>query len=301
LKYSDSSYYSTEQRLYHNIGHAMGTRLDIIIHGVEEEEGERAFGMAIREVRRIEKLLSRFDQDNPIATINRLGFKQSLTVDQELFGILLRCREYYELSKGIFDIGLGRVVTEIKEKKPSAEIIREMLRHSGFKNIRLEEGEKTVKFDGKYVELDFGGFGKGYALERIRTLFVDTDISDSFISFGDSSVLAMGNHPHGQGWKSGIRHHFRPEESLFTFTLIEESLSTSGTGHILDPSGGKGSEAYRNISVASADPVESEVLSTALIAADVKKQIEILKNFAACRALEVSYEGDGKPTIRELN
>jgi hypothetical protein len=92
-----------------------------------------------------------------------------------------------------------------------------------------------VPFRNEVVQVDFGGFGKGYALERIRKLLLSHGILNAFISFGESSVLALGNHPHGTGWKAGVNHQMITGNSLFSFDLQNESLSTSGMGQILYP------------------------------------------------------------------
>ncbi len=110
-----------------------------------------------------------------------------------------------------------------------------LLDSSGMKQVILDRDKMTIRFRNEVVQVDFGGFGKGYALERIRKLLLSHGILNAFISFGESSVLALGNHPHGVGWKAGVNHQMITGNSLFSFDLQNESLSTSGMGQILHP------------------------------------------------------------------
>ena len=110
-----------------------------------------------------------------------------------------------------------------------------LLDSSGMKQVILDRDKMTIHFRNEVVQVDFGGFGKGYALERIRKLLLSHGILNAFISFGESSVLALGNHPHGTGWKAGVNHQMITGNSLFSFDLQNESLSTSGMGQILHP------------------------------------------------------------------
>ncbi|KPL11991.1 MAG: hypothetical protein AMS26_19030 [Bacteroides sp. SM23_62] len=88
--------------------------------------------------------------------------------------------------------------------------------------------DRTIRFRNKLVQVDFGGFVKRYTPERIRKLLLAHEILDAFISFGESSVLALGNHPHGVGRKAGVNHQMITGESVFSFDLQNESLSNTG-------------------------------------------------------------------------
>jgi thiamine biosynthesis lipoprotein len=311
MNLADAAYYSDEHGLYHNHCQAMGTRLDVILHGVERPSGDQAFKMIYSTVSELELILSRFDENSPISMINHLASKNAVVAGDDLFSILSMCKDYHERTSGLFDSGIGRVIAGIRNGNTEPDTIREMLEHSGMDNIILEPGNKSVRFLDDYVEIDLGGFGKGYALDRIKSRLISIGISDAFISFGDSSILALGNHPYGQGWKSGVNHLFKPGESLFAFDLMNESLSTSGTGpgksrdhlagHILHPVKGFLEPGLLHISVTSESAVDAEVLSTAMIAATEEEKGMLLERFPGCRAVQVTYDDAGNASVRELH
>jgi thiamine biosynthesis lipoprotein len=307
---TETAYYSGDHMLYHNHCQAMGTRLDIIFHGVEKPEGDEAFSVVYSRISELEGILSRYDENSPVSMINRVCSRRPMVIDGQLFSILSMCMDYYERTEGLFDVGIGYATRKIREGVKDPGSIREMLENSGMKMVAMEPGKKQIRFHCDRVEVDLGGFGKGYALDYVKSAMPDMGISDAFISFGDSSVLGLGNHPHGKGWKSGISHLFKPGESVFAFDLVNESLSTSGTGtagkggkgygHILHPLSGEVISGPVHASVVSASAAEAEVLSTALLVATEKEKEGLMKEFPACRAIEVAYDEGGNARVRDL-
>ena len=115
LKLKGSAYYSEEHLLYHNHFAAMGTRLDMIFHGHPVQRGHWVPEVLSQEVRRVELMMSRYQKESPVWMINQLAGKKSLQVDNELFNILLICREFHEQTGGLFDISLGSAAELIKQ------------------------------------------------------------------------------------------------------------------------------------------------------------------------------------------
>ncbi len=239
----------------------MGTRLDMIFCGHSMQEGHRIAEVLLQELRRLELLMSRFQKESPVWMVNHLAGKKSMGVDDELFNILMICKEFHEKTGGLFDIALGSVVDLIRRGEYDTETFRNYLDSSGMRQVVLDPDKMTIRFGNELVQVDFGGFGKGYALERIRKLLLSHEILNAFISFGESSVLAMGNHPHGTGWKAGVNHQMITGNSLFSFDLQNESLSTSGIslghgetgnpGQILHPVRGITDRKYHHVSIKS--------------------------------------------------
>ena len=288
----------------------MGTRLDMIFHGPEEPEGHRAAEAIYREMNRLEGMMSRFRKDSPVRMINQLAAKKSIFMEDELFEILLVCKEYHDRTRGLFDVALGAVTDLIREGEMDTPAFGKALYSSGMDRVDLDPEKKTIHFQNDLVKIDFGGFGKGYALECARKLLLSHEILNAFISFGESSVLALGNHPHGAGWKAGVNHQMIAGNSLFSFDLKDESLSTSGMAsgkvearlvdHILHPRRGLTKKKYHHISIKSSSATEAEMLSTAVITADDAERDMILSQFPSCEVVGISYDSDGKANIDML-
>ena len=144
----------------------------------------------------------------------------------------------------------------------------------------IDNSNNTIWFLHADVKLDLSGFIKGYVLRAIRRMIFEENIHNGLINMGNSSVLAIGNHPHGQGWKVSISGNEHGNE----YVLFNQCLTTSGNKEqtkwpIKKPQTLKEIVSATSLSVITDDPAVGEVLSIALyIANKIDKQL-ILKQF----------------------
>ena len=143
--------------------------------------------------------------------------------------------------------------------------------------IEFDDANRTVRFAHPATEIDFGAVGKGFALDEIRPLLAEAGVGNALISFGESSILALGRHPYGEHWEIGVRHPVT-DKAVRTVALRDEALSVSGLrrvsregvpdlqGHIVAPSSGEVVVRPLSVAVKSASAFEAEALSTAWIA-----------------------------------
>ena len=155
------------------------------------------------------------------------------------------------------------------------------------------------------MTLDFGGFAKGYALERIKQLLIKETAGSALVNFGNSSILALGVHPFGDHWPVGLANPFRDGEEAYGFKLRDGALSISGhtpehPRHIIDP--GSGGYVARDgfVAVQGRSPLVAEVLSTALFAAPETKWSGIMENYTDYRAVRIGCDRDGTVTVTEI-
>lgn len=226
--------------------YAMGTRCAIVLPGMDEDYADVLFRHIRQEITRIEGKLSRFVEDSAISIINMNASKSPVEVDDEIFDILSTCATYHQKTGGYFDITLG-----------SAH------------HIVLDAIHRTVTFRNESACIDLGGFGKGYALERVHRLLDKFGVSHAFITFGESSVLTRGHHPAGDHWKVGIKNHRYPDKSIHVFEVTNGSVSTSNNmiqdRHVINPFTGKPATNLISVSVCSPSALDAEVLSTAFL------------------------------------
>ena len=130
---------------------------------------------------------------------------------------------------------------------------------------------------------DVGGFAKGYALRQIRLIVEDAGVENLWISFGGSSILALGNRPGSKGWEVDVTDPYSGE-SLMSYRLCNEALSVSGNspgycGHILNPISGEACCDRRLVVARCLDPLDAEVISTAIMVGDASEVKIIEANF----------------------
>ncbi|MBN2350314.1 MAG: FAD:protein FMN transferase [Bacteroidales bacterium] len=288
----------------------MGTSCDIIISEIDTAEGEKVSEEIVTEIRRIESRLSRFTGTSEISFINTFASKYPVQLDDEMFSILEQVNSYNKRTFGSFDITM-RAVNEFRKGDPGNKKIEEISASVGWDKVDMNFKTRTIFLPNKILELDLGGFGKGYALEQVMPLIKKFSLENIFISLGESSVLALGNHPHGTGWKVGIRHSINPAILVKEFLLNNQSLSSSGNiyfnpqeknlpGNSINPDILEPVNEKQTVTVIADSPLEAEVLSTALLVSDTEKRNKIRRNFNNILAYLISYNIDQSATISEI-
>jgi thiamine biosynthesis lipoprotein len=207
-------------------------------------------------VARVEQLLSRFDRTSEVARVNREGAHRPVLVDRELFAILTDCRHQFERTDGYFDVRLGGC------PRPFAE------------TVLLEEAARTVGFVDSSIALDFGGYGKGYALDQAARVLEEFGVASALLHGGTSSVLSRGAAEDGRPWGVGVRDPFAEaaEREVAQLALSDCGLSSSAAfdhgaseSDILDPTRRRRLSEPAACSVIAPTAVDAEVLSTALL------------------------------------
>jgi FAD:protein FMN transferase len=273
----------TETLFYHNSCYAMGTRLNVVI-AQSLCDGELVFEQIVTEVNRLEIKLSRFDAGSDISLINENAGRRPVAIDAETADILLMCRDYCRKTHGAFDVTLPSRADAFQKGETAA------LTWSDALIIDSEHG--TVVFSDPWIRIDLGGVGKGYAIGRIGLILKDNGIQNALVSFGESSILAMGHHPCGDCWKIGLA-----DDPGSVFGLRDQALSISGFHktpdlqirfHIISPKTLRPAESLSSVAVMSTDPVEAEILSTALFASP-DSDTAFLDQFHDCRIIRANY------------
>ncbi len=266
--------------------YAMGTRFLMILPGIDESFA----GVLGSEVNMIlqheEQRMSRFRNNSELGIINRYGFGSGVSVSAEMKLILQTCHTFYLKTAGAFN----PVIFNSDDKSlaisgnadyPSNESL------PGFDDVLIDEDR--VRICRKGLALDLGGFGKGWAMEKVLACLRINGITSAFVSFGESLISMVGNHPMGNPWQMDIPGLI--EGQTLNLKLSDESISLSGlkskrlnqqvvkVPHIIQSSTGK-FVTHDILTLARSElPLKAEILSTALMAADNSQKTAILQTF----------------------
>ena len=308
--------------VFHRAFFVMNTRFSVVLAGIDPEQAGALAAAAERELRAQERTMSRFDAEGPLADLNRRSAEEAVEPPEELWQILLLCRDYWKRTGGAFDITLwplNRLWREHLElgEEPAEESIAQARQQTGMERVHFDAAARTVRFENPEMSIDLGGFGKGFALARVAGNLRAQGVEQAFLSFGESSITVLGSHPHGPAWPVGIADMFHPSQTVHTFYLKDASLSSSGTapfnrmegrrvrgqiiGQIIKTGSGRPIEGYRTMSVAGPSAMEAEVLSTALLVTAERERAALLAGFSRISAVEIVYqpqEGDFIPRIQ---
>jgi thiamine biosynthesis lipoprotein len=221
----------------------MATLFEILICHEDQHYANQAAWEAFRELERLELDLSRFNENSDVARINKLQAGQSVRVGADTFECLKACIQFYAETGGVFDVSVGALMNcwlnpDKSLRSPPPDEIKWAQEHTGLYHLLLDETNLTVQVLISPLFLDFGGFGKGYAVDKMAALLSEWTLETFLIHGGTSSVLAAGAPPDNDGWSISISHPFGPEQVLEYVSLSHQAMSGSGLQkgrHIIDP------------------------------------------------------------------
>jgi FAD:protein FMN transferase len=255
---------------------AMGATWTIAVYGEDRFKEDAAIDDAFEEVRRLDHLLSNYRPDSELSVLNRQAGDEPVKVSEELFNLLAACQEYSRQSDGAFDITVGPLMKVWGFYKgtgrfPHRDEIRTAMGRVGWRKVNMDPAARTVKFAVRGMELDPGGIGKGYAVDRMAAILKQRGVTSALISAGTSSIYAIGAPPgEVRGWKVSVRHPKDARRTVQDFYLKDESMSTSGNyekffmaggklySHIMDPRTGYPSQGMLSVSVITPKTLDSE-------------------------------------------
>lgn len=269
----------------------MASPCHIVAEAQDEALLHTAVDAAVAEVKRIETAYSRYRPDSIISRINHAAGREAVVVDAELWGLLQFADRLWRLSDGLFDItsGVLRRVWDFRAPVPgvpSAADIAAVLPLVGWAKVQCQpcaaptpEAAATVYLPHAGMELDIGGFGKEYAVDRAAAVLAAHGLRHALVNLGgDLYALGTRGLPEvaGQPWQVGIAHP-RPNaiaSSAATIPLQQGALTTSGDYerffehqgqrycHILHPHTGWPVQHWQSISVLAHTASASGALST---------------------------------------
>jgi len=255
------------QRFSHE---AMATTFEVIILHEDARYAQQAGRAAFDELDRLEAELSRFIENSDISRINNLAPKRSLRVGLDAFECLQISTRIYDETNGAFDITIGSLLgCWLNEDKtvhtPSQQHLNLARERTGIHLLELDEAEHTVQVPGNPVQIDLGGIGKGYAVDRMAELLRDWSIDTAVIHGGYSSVLALDAPSKTKGWPLTLSNPLNRKQTLAGLHLQGRALSGSGLQqgrHIIAPRTARPVEGKRAAWACAPDAATADALST---------------------------------------
>jgi thiamine biosynthesis lipoprotein len=255
---------------------AMGTTFSVILYGSERASLERAGRAALDEAHRVDALISNYQPTSEWSRVNRDAAAGPVQVSQESFDLIAACSAYSQQSGGAFDITVGPLMRAwgfFKDEGalPAPSAIASAAMRVGYERVQLDAAQRTVRFTTPGMEIDPGGIGKGYAVDRMAAILKRQGVDAALVSGGGSSVYGLGAPPdEPRGWAVPIRAPADPHTAASTVFLRDLSVSTSGSyekffraggkiySHIMDPRTGYPAETIGSVSIVAPRTIDSE-------------------------------------------
>ncbi len=272
---------------------ALGGYCEIQTFNTVLSKAERLALLVEKEVLRIQQKYSRYLENSVISQINRNAGISSVEADEETIALLDLAEICFIKSEGEFDItsGILRSVWDFSlSKQPTQSQLKKVLPLIDFNN--LSWSNESVYLTEPGMEIDLGGLGKEYALERAKEICIKEGCENTLINFS-GDVVAVGPKPDLSPWIVGIAHPRCKKSVLCTRSLFKGALITSGDyeryfisgnkrfSHILSPKTGYSPRFFQSCTIYHQSPLIAGALSTIsfLLGADRAKML--LKEYEA--------------------
>lgn len=266
---------------------AMDTYMEFTAYG---KNSEKAVDAAIEEVQKLDAMLSAENSKSEVYALNEQG---NLQATDDLAELILRGKEIYQETDGLFDdtiypvmklwgfpTGNYHVPTAAKVQKKLALVdgnkVEIQTRDSDEKGRDSKEKTKFVTL-GADQQIDFGGIAKGYTGQKLAELFQEYGVSSALVSLG-GNIQAIGTRPDGSSWKVGIRDPKGGQQDYIGVLFVENQAVVTSGGyeryfeedgktyiHIINPRTGYPADGdLLSVTIVSRDGTLADGMSTAL-------------------------------------
>lgn len=271
----------------------MGNRFEITVVSENENEALARIDEAIVEIRRIEKLLTTFDENSQTNLINRYAGVKPVKVDREMVDIIQRSKKISDITQGAFDITYGSVDKKLwnfdknMTSLPDADLARKMVRLINYKNVIVEEKKSTVFLKEKGMRIGFGGIGKGYAAERAKFILQQRGMKSGIVNAaGDLTV--WGYQPNGKEWTIGIADPDATRHPFSYLSITNMAVATSGNyekyvmiggkkySHTIDPKTGLPVNGIKSVTIISPNAEIADAMATPVMIMGIKVGLDMI-------------------------
>ncbi|ARN57579.1 FAD:protein FMN transferase [Sedimentisphaera salicampi] len=282
----------------------MDTFVRITASAGSQSDAERAIEAGFAQIKRIEKLMDRHDPASKVSQINS-NSGSWVKAGSDIVEVIEISKRFSDKTGGAFDISIAPVIdlwiqAAEKGQKPTQAEMRRAKSLVDYRKIKTRTAKGTVKLAERGMEIDLGAVAKGYALDKAREAMKEAGAKGGLINAG-GDILCFGDNGREGGWKIGVRSPEANGRSDIESVLEAESgaIATSGdylrfyeigglkTSHIINPSTGEGSSAFKSATVFAHRAAKADALATAfsLLGRDKGLKLIELIDGAECFAI----------------
>jgi thiamine biosynthesis lipoprotein len=250
-----------------------------------------ALDAAFEEIRRIEKLMSAYDDESEVFALNVNGTDWT-ALSPDLMHVLEKAKHYSSITDGSFDVTVFPLVQLWMERTkkwgrlPTPDEVNEVLEFVGYEGLIIDENGNRARFVRPGMSITLGGIAKGYAVDRASEVLMSHGIESALVEIG-GDIRAIGN-KNGEPWVIALQNPRREDEFITRIKLDNQSIATSGDyvryffvdgrriHHIIDPRTGYSADRCISVTIISENCIDADALSTAIFVMGPERGKELL-------------------------
>lgn len=271
----------------------MGNSFEITVVANDETWAQEKIEMAITEIKRIEKLLTTFDENSQTNQINEQAGINAVKVDQEVFDLIRRSLNISTITDGAFDITYGSIDKRLwnfdktMTALPDEATAKSMVRLINYHHVILNTDDCSVMLKEKGMRIGFGGIGKGYAAEMAKALLKKEGVTSGIVN-ASGDLTAWGSQANNTPWTIGI---INPDQAHLPFAYIhisDQAVATSGNyekfitvdgkkySHTINPKTGLPVTGIKSVTIISPNAEIADAMATPVTIMGIKAGIDLV-------------------------
>jgi len=285
----------------------MGNHFELSVVGPEDTWAMEKIDAGVREIQRIERLLTTYDEDSETSLINRNAGSAPVPVSKETFDLIERSIRISRITQGAFDITYGSVDRRLwnfdttMQGLPDKETARQLIRLINYRNIILDPVNTTVLLKEKGMRIGFGGIGKGYAAERAKAVMRENGVSSGVVN-ASGDLTAWGYQPDGNPWTIGIVNPNAASQVFSMLSVTDMALATSGNyekyitidgkrySHTINPRTGLPVTGIKSVTILCPNAEIADAMATPVMIMGIRAGLDMINQLKDIEAILIDDE-----------
>lgn len=287
----------------------MGSRFEFTAVANSEQQAWDAINAGIKEIERIERLISSWDAESQTSMINRNAGLKAVLVDKELFSLISRAQKVAQLTNGAFDISFASMdriwqFDGSMTAMPAPEDIRTAREKINWQNIILNTENSSVFLKNEGMKIGFGAIGKGYAANRAKAIMqARPGVAGGVVNAsGDLISWGLSNSP--EGWLVNITNPKDKAVALGWLRIDGLAVVTSGDyeryvefdgqryAHIIDPRTGYPTTGIKSVTIICPDAELADALATSVFVLGKTKGLALINRLQSVECLIITDDDE---------
>lgn len=291
---------------------SLGTLVNIEIAGAEPAQAQSASHA-------VQTMLDAFTEQwrphgtGELADINAaLAAGEPIALSADAQALIAQATTLSVRSQGLFNPAIYRLVHvwgfDVEDRAalpppPAAEIATLVAAQPHMTDLQVQNG--VLRSTNPAVQLDFGAYAKGVAVDRAIALLREHGIRNAIVNAG-GDLRAIGQYVGPDGarpWRIGIRHpraegfiaavQVSGDECVFTSGDYERFFMYEGVRyhHILDPRNGYPATDFASVTVIHTDGATADAAATALVVAGEDEWRAVARAMGITQIMLVTRDG----------
>ncbi len=285
----------------------MGCGFEIAAYAETDTIAWNAVEAGIKEIVRIEKLISEWDSFSQTSEIIRMAGIRPVKVDKELYDLIYRSGKISQLTDGAFDISFASMnkiyqFDKTERQMPDDVVIAAARMKIDYRKIILNPLDTSIYLE-KGMRIGFGAIGKGYAANKAKEIMSKMDGVKGGVVNASGDLVAWGESESPEGWRVNIANPKNKNQAIAWFRIHDLAVVTSGDyekyfisegkrySHIIDPKTGYPTSGVSSVTIFCPDAELADALATSVFVLGTTKGLDLINKLNNIECIIINDDG----------